>query len=697
MNDKKILIEEVQRMRSMMGLKENYIPKILLKEGPGDLWRMVKTFIEAGDAVRAGLINQIKSDPTQKRLFDELLNKYKSIIDPSNSIRSIDDLANATRKVQLTNFANNLASDLGNIEKTISKYGINFGTDYAKLASLEGAAAGSQAQAVLQTVKNADPLVGNVLSKLKTNQLDELDAVDIQIVWNEAAGLASRETDPVLKRFYQDIVDDLEKAYNHKLELQNIATEKNNLYTGDIGTKLEVQDFEIDQLYRMPEQEFKTEYDNVKETIEKNRTAPISEDNIAIVNVANQRGIITEDELSELLTAKKASYWKLAYEYGKEYKRSLYTADGADKLGKKITAEKDAATIKYKTEDSTKWPKDVRSRIGIMEAIFENNDGSFEKFLKAKALVDPRYVGITSNYPLFGLKEFGGKTLGQAYEHIFTNLNPLTSRLDDATKLRKKTALWKSLLFTFGGFSAFMLLRDLSTTLGIVLSMVGIETGITEAFLKDMLQDWSVDGYNKVRSLSGGEAGTCEIGQLPWCNNGLSKNNFVVIDPSLNIFVSRQILMPTEFAGLSAATHIYKFDAYRYSYKEGSKNIVSATINSDYVVAVNIAYLDSLSDAEKLKINGALDTFGIEKFAPNKKRLVTKDSVNTTTNYEGTQAVFSSSNFGAGKTVTSFKPIVKTGDDEEFKVSFYSNTDTDKSVVTRTYIYNTKNKIWSKK
>jgi hypothetical protein len=238
MNDKKILIEEVQRMRSIMGLKENYIPKILLNEGPGDLWRIVKQFIEADDAARAGLINQIKSDPTQKRLFDELLNKYKSIIDPSNSIRSIDDLANATRKVQLTNFANNLASDLGNIEKTLSKYGINFATDYANLSRLGRTAAGSSDQAVLQAVKDADPLVGTVISKLEANQLDQLDLVEIQMVWNEASGLLSRETDPALKRIYQEISDDLEKAYTHKLELENITFEKNNLNTCDIGTKL---------------------------------------------------------------------------------------------------------------------------------------------------------------------------------------------------------------------------------------------------------------------------------------------------------------------------------------------------------------------------------------------------------------------------------------------------------------------------
>jgi hypothetical protein len=695
MNDKKILIEEVQRMRSMMGLKENYIPKILLNEGPGDLWAIVKQFIEANDAARAGLINQIKSDPAQKRLFDELLNKYKSIIDPSNSIRSIDDLANATRKVQLTNFASNLASDLGNIEKTLSKYGINFATDYSNLARLGRAAAGSSDQAVLQAVKDADPLVGTVISKLETNQLDQLDVVEIQMVWNEAAGLLSRETDPALKRIYQEISDDLEKAYTHKLELENITVEKNNLNTGDIGTNMTVRDQEFQQLYELDIETLKTEYENAEKVITKNRLSPISDDNIAIVNVANQRGIITEDQLSELLTTKKASYWKLSYEYGKETKKALYRANGEDKLKLKVEAEKSAAKAKYQTEDSTKWPPDVRSRIGIMEAIVKDD---FEDFLKAKALVDPRYRGITSNYPLFGVKEFGGKTLGQAYEHIFGNLNPFSSRLDDATKLRKKTMLWKSLLFTVAGVPAFMLLRDLSATLGIAFGWAGLETGITEAFLKDMVQNWSMDGYNQVRSLSGDEAKACEIAQLPWCGNGIPKEDFVVIDPSLNIFASRQILMPTEFAGSNAAAHIYKFDSYQYSYKKGSKNIVSATFNSDYVVAVTIEYLESLSDAKKLKINGTLDTFGVKELAPNKKRLIAKDSSkNATTNYVGTQAVFSGSQFGTGKTVTSFEPTGKTGVDEEFKVSFYSNTDLDKSVVTRVFIYNTDNKTWSKK
>jgi hypothetical protein len=330
MNDKKILIEEVQRMRSMMGLKENYIPKVLLNEGPGDLWGMVKAFIEANDTARAGLINRIKGDPAQKRLFDELLDKYKSIIDPTNSIRSIDDLTDATRQLQLTAFANRLANDLGDIEKTIGRYGINYATDYAKLASFNAAAAGSQKQAVLQTVKNTNPLVGDVLSKLEANQIDQIEISEIQTVYNNASDLLARETDPDLKQFYQDLVDDLDVAFNHRLELQNIADEKGNFGSisdaargadeagddaargaDDTGGRTysmpDVEEVALDQtidgirsrLYSTVDNvQLKQIYATLVSDIKTSKVKfPFNNNNLALFKEMEQRGLLKEDDL----------------------------------------------------------------------------------------------------------------------------------------------------------------------------------------------------------------------------------------------------------------------------------------------------------------------------------------------------------------------------------------------------------------
>jgi hypothetical protein len=614
MKNKKLLIEEVQRMRSMMGLKEDYIPKMLLKEGPGDLWGLVKTFIEADDAARVGLVATIKNDPVQKRFFDNLINKYKGVIDPSGTIRSIDDLGDLTRRVQLAAFAKELAGD-SDIVKTISKYGINFSTDYAKLASLENATAGSKGEAALNGVKNADPLAGNVINKIKNNQVDDLDAGDIQLVWNEASDLLSRETDPELKRFYQEIVDDLNKAYTHKLELDNIRTDRvyYTIVDPDMGARLDTQDYEFEELYRMPEQEFKTEYTNVKKTIEKNRTAPISEDNIAIVTVAYQRGIITEDVMSELTTTKKASTWKMYFDYGKTYKEKLFSSDGVDKLTRSKEAEVNMALNKYGKERAT-WPPDVRSRIEIMESII---DDDFDKFIKAKALVDPAYENFTSKYTWFGFKSFGGKTLGQAYDYLFSNLNPFNARLT----AKQRTQIFISWGLKAVGIGGLAILVDLLTAFGMITSFIGLETGVSDAFLINILQEWSVDGVNMAKSVGGTEFGVCENSALPWCGNGISKDDFIAIDASLNIFVSRQILIPQQLAGNDAATYIYKFDPYRFGISKDSKNIVKSGLYNDRVVAIKSSYIETLGDDKKEKINLALDKFNIPQFAPNKERL----------------------------------------------------------------------------
>lgn len=614
MDNKKILIEEVQRIRSMMGLKESFIPKALLKEGPGDLWGLVKAFVEADDTARAAMISTIKNNPEQKRFFDNLVTKYKGVIDPSNTIRSIDDLADLTRKTQLADFAKRILDDV-DIVKTIAKQGINFATDYAKLASLETAAVGSPGASALQGVKNADPLAGTVLTKIKNNQLDELDAADIELVWNEAADLLSRETDPTIKGFYQGIVDDLQKAYSHKLELDDIATQRSLLnpnLADDIGSELTLKDTDFEQLYNMSETEFKAEFDNTKSLINKNKTAPRSEESIAVINVAYQRGIISEDEMTDLLTQKNASTWKMYFNYGKTYKETLFSSDGVDKLKKSLDSEISLANRTY-GNDKSKWPAETKSKIGIMQSIIDDN---FDLFIQSKALVNPEYVNFTAKYPWFGLKNFSGKSLGQAYDYLFSNLNPFNARLT----AKQRTQIWVSWGLRVVGVTGLGVLIDLLTGLGMVASFVGLETGITEAFLKDMLIEWSKNGDYNARPTEGKEFNACDS-PLPWCGNGLGKDDFVIVDSSLNLFVSRLVLMDPQMAGKDAASFIYKLDPYRVGFNRDAKNIIKAGYYTDFVVALKTSYIDTLADDKKTIINTALDKYNVPQYAPGKTRL----------------------------------------------------------------------------
>jgi hypothetical protein len=93
---------------------------------------------------------------------------------------------------------------------------------------------------------------------------------------------------------------------------------------------------------------------------------------------------------------------------------------------------------------------------------------------------------------------------------------------------------------------------------------------------------------------------------------------------------------------------------------------------------------------------GNFITQGSENFG-NKNILVAitqSTKTPTTTTQKGTEAIFKTSNFAQGKTITAFVYKGIVNNKEQYEVKFYSNTDPDKNVVSRTYYFDGTN--WTK-
>jgi hypothetical protein len=217
---KKVLIEEIQRMRSMMGLKENFIPKTLINEGPGDVWKLFKMFVEGDDAIRRSVISQLESSPSAKQAFDEMFRKYKGAIDPTSSVTKLSDLTNAAYKVQLANLAKQIAGEAGdNLSKLVAKAGINFAEDFANLNRIKFATPGSPMSTALNTLKSSDPRFSDVLTKLEKNEfgdINDADLLDMVMIADLAKESATNSGDNVMAGIFKEVSDDLNKAAKEK-------------------------------------------------------------------------------------------------------------------------------------------------------------------------------------------------------------------------------------------------------------------------------------------------------------------------------------------------------------------------------------------------------------------------------------------------------------------------------------------------
>jgi len=598
-------------MRGMMGLKESFIPKILLKEGPGDLWTLVKSFVNSDTAGRINIIRNLS--PEEKSFFNKLVYQFSDRIDPSNTLRNVDELLTATRIAQLADFASELSNGTDFIKNNMDMLGIDFASDYATLNRINSATPGTKDQAAKDAFRTTDPASAKVLDSVKDGIFRNLDDTEVLLAQTKIRELKRTATDPELKRIFGEMEADIAKAQTHVQELNRVANDAELLPTSGFWDDITEEEQMLSDLYTLSDTQIKTKYESIQKRITANPTAPISEQNYGVLLVAKDRGLLTDDEFSMLTTRKKATTWKQKYTFGKEVTDKLL-AEGKTGLEEKIKTKINLETRKAGGNNRTSWDPATRSEIEQLEAILAND---FQAWLDAKGLVDPKYRNFTKNFPLFNVTTVGGKTFGQLLEYL-KRFMPFPNGVDAAQKFRA----YKNLGMTVAGFGAVALIFDVFTGVNIILGSIGITLGISDAYLIDYIFEWSKMDNPKALNLAGQEIKVCES-KLPWCGTGLSKDDIKIIDSSLNIFMSRQPLISPNSLGGTAALNIYKFEENRYGFFDKDRvNIASAVMYPDYVKAVNTGTLENLSDDKKTSINAQLDAFGIKQYATGKERLI---------------------------------------------------------------------------
>jgi hypothetical protein len=305
---KKVLIEEIQRMRSMMGLKENFIPKTLINEGPGDVWKLFKMFVEGDDAIRRSVISQLESSPSAKQAFDEMFRKYKGAIDPTSSVTKLSDLTNAAYKVQLANLAKQIAGETGdNLSKLVVKAGINFAEDFVNLNRIKFATPGSPMSTALNTLKSSDPRFSDVLTKLEKNEfgdINDADLLDMVMIADLAKESATNSGDNVMAGIFKEMSDDLNKAAKEKelvTKIKNGGEAFDPNVLNRLDTELGSDEFvsaEAKLKYsKMAEENqllFSQKLKGVEEKVKSNdfKFGDLTNDDIAYLEVAKDKGYI---------------------------------------------------------------------------------------------------------------------------------------------------------------------------------------------------------------------------------------------------------------------------------------------------------------------------------------------------------------------------------------------------------------------
>ena len=226
MNNKKLIIEEISRMRSMMGLNENYVPTLLLEaRDPAKLIDGLITFAKGADAAKGTLIRSM--DAETKEFFNSRLAEYgDELFGAGSAIKSIDDLADAARLSELAAFSKKLASEFDNVKALIKSQGFDF-SKYVFLPKF------IQPTITDKNIKNLikqlpdNSLLKNVLEKAKNKDFANILDDDIIALNQHLAALRQANINNGNMRKYLDgIINDFKTLTKDKSDWNVIENSK---------------------------------------------------------------------------------------------------------------------------------------------------------------------------------------------------------------------------------------------------------------------------------------------------------------------------------------------------------------------------------------------------------------------------------------------------------------------------------------
>jgi len=208
MRNKKILIEEISRMRSMMGLNENFIPRLLLETvSPARIKALFNDLIGAADnASRRSIINNMTTD--EKKVFNEFL------ADPSISkyfggVRTVDQFVDASVGRELLKLAKVLATNSADFAKKAGK-NINFAASIDNLAKIEKELDNLK-PSVAGLADDIDPNTdyGKLISSITSKNYDEIDTQVFNDFYSYLDDLKTKTTDPGVQSYLNDVQNDM--------------------------------------------------------------------------------------------------------------------------------------------------------------------------------------------------------------------------------------------------------------------------------------------------------------------------------------------------------------------------------------------------------------------------------------------------------------------------------------------------------
>ena len=223
MRNKKIIIEEISRMRSMMGLNENFIPRLLVESvTPQRLKQLMLDFVGATDnASRRSIINNLSTD--EKQIFNDYLSNSSYSRSNFGNARNIDEFLDISKGVELMKLARQIAATSDDFVKSVGK-NINFAASIDNLSRIQSEL-NSLKPSIANLADDIDPNsdYGKLMQSITNKEYGEVDIDVFNDFANFLMDLKTKTNDPNVQQYLDDVYNDMTNIAD---DIQEVVTAK---------------------------------------------------------------------------------------------------------------------------------------------------------------------------------------------------------------------------------------------------------------------------------------------------------------------------------------------------------------------------------------------------------------------------------------------------------------------------------------
>jgi len=223
MKDKKIIIEEIARMRSMMGLNEGFVPRLLLESvTPQRLKQLMLDFVGAADnSSRRSIINNLSTD--EKQIFNDFLSNSSSARSNFGNARNIDEFLDISKGVELMKLARQIAARSDDFVKSVGK-NINFAASIDNLSRIQSEL-NSLKPSIANLADDIDPNsdYGKLMQSITNKEYGEVDIDVFNDFSNFLMDLKTKTNDPNVQQYLDGVYDDMTNIVD---DIEEVMTAK---------------------------------------------------------------------------------------------------------------------------------------------------------------------------------------------------------------------------------------------------------------------------------------------------------------------------------------------------------------------------------------------------------------------------------------------------------------------------------------